>query len=96
LLGLLSFSNLEAVPFLSSIGRLGSYSYSVYLWHGPMRAVGLAWCQHWLGSLWNDWLSFTLLFVGTWVIGILAAKAIEFPVLRLRERFVPLRLAHLK
>jgi peptidoglycan/LPS O-acetylase OafA/YrhL len=96
LLGLLSFSNLERVPLLSPLGKMGSYSYSVYLWHGPIVAAGMPWLKAHLGSAWNDWWAFFALFIGTWVIGIVAAKAIELPVLRLRERFVPIQLSHLK
>jgi peptidoglycan/LPS O-acetylase OafA/YrhL len=68
---------------------VGVYSYSIYLWHIPVQIVG----TNTLNLLSPLPLSPTLL---TWVyiavsipFGILMARLVEFPVLRLRDRLFP-------
>lgn len=96
ILGILSFSSLERVPLLKPIGKLGTFSYSAYIWHGPFVVLGMWPLRKHFAAHWNNWIEFTLLFVATWMLGIVAAKAVEIPVLRLRERYVPARLPALK
>ncbi len=71
-----------------SLATLGSYSYSIYLWHmalmywacWSMRDAGVPWSQR------------TLLYmVGAFVIGISMAKLVELPVLAFRDRMFPSR-----
>lgn len=75
-----------------SIGYVGVYSYSIYLWHLPLRSWGLR-------AVWDafgveppkGWVGFWLYLVGCILLGILFARLIEFPVLRLRDRLFPSR-----
>ena len=68
---------------------VGMYSYSIYLWHGP--------CGAWLPGLIRRSLRFptgpygrfAVYFVGSIVVGITMSDLIEYPVLRLRDRFFP-------
>jgi peptidoglycan/LPS O-acetylase OafA/YrhL len=92
ILGLLSFPSLENVPLLKPIGKLGSFSYSAYLWHGPFVVLGMEPLRKHFAAAWNDWIEFSVLFAGTWILGIIAAKTVEIPVLRLRERYFPAQL----
>lgn len=72
------------------LATLGSYSYSIYLWHMAifywatphMRAAGFSWS-----------LRQAIFFGGAFVIGITMAKLIELPTLRLRDRLFPSRTA---
>jgi peptidoglycan/LPS O-acetylase OafA/YrhL len=77
-----------AVAALAVIGR---YSYSMYLWHLPVR-IAMVWMARriaWFPA--TGGLGF-LLFVGLSIgVGILMAKAVELPVLRLRDRYFPSR-----
>jgi len=77
-------------------GKLGSlfaaagvYSYSVYLWHGPFAK--------WLPGLFRqilhihigDTTEFLIYFTGSFAVGILMSKLIEYPILHLRDRIFP-------
>ncbi len=74
------------------LGKIGSYSYSIYLWHIAAR--------DWMWDL-AEALEYSVapgvmvvLYVATsLVVGVLTALAVEFPVLRLRDRFFPSRSA---
>jgi len=74
------------------LGFLGANSYSVYLWH----FVGIDFA----GSLFTQrtheagaWLGYCLLSNGVaWGIGIIAARVVEFPMLKLRDRWFPSRI----
>jgi peptidoglycan/LPS O-acetylase OafA/YrhL len=94
ILGTLSFSDLERVPLMKYAGKLGTYSYSAYLWHGPLVALGLGCFRTYFG--WKDGTELLLSFCGTWILGIVAARLVEMPVLHLRERFFPVHVPNLK
>ena len=78
-----SVTRLLAMP----LATIGSYSYSIYLWHIPCR----------------DWLAAPLFYTGSdqpvvpivafmatsVVFGIVIAKLIEYPFLRLRDKLFP-------
>src|SRR5262249_37160887 len=68
-------------PLILPLAWLGTYSYSVYLWH--MVLVRLL--PH--DENINFWLNLTLAIS----LGVLSAKLVEFPVLRLREKWVSTR-----
>lgn len=74
---------------LNWLAKLGSYSYSVYLWNGIVYQLILVDLRRGMGSRWGNGLEFTTNFALSWVIGITAAKAIEIPLLKLRDRFLP-------
>lgn len=96
ILSTLSFSGLEKMAPLRVLGKLGSYSYSAYLWHGPFLVLGIMAFRKYFPVVWKDWVEFLVSFMATWTLGVIAAKLVEVPVLRLRERFVPVHLPKLK
>lgn len=67
-----------------AIAHIGTYSYSIYLWH-------LAWLKFVLSlNLGHMRLVPNVLFyAGAIGVGIAAAKLVEIPALRVRERFFP-------
>jgi len=76
---------------LSFLAVVGGHSYSIYLWHLP--------CKFWMKPLCRGLLGHPIPYVGelavyciaSIVIGILMARIIEFPVLKLRDRIFPSR-----
>ena len=77
--------------FARFLGYLGANSYSVYLWHvwgvflaslilAPANLSPSAWIAYGL-------IAHTL----SWVIGVTAARLVEIPVLKLRDRLFPSR-----
>jgi len=63
------------------LARIGCYSYSIYLWH---FAVFVA-----LTRATAHWFRFPAYVVGAIVMGVLMAKLIELPTLKLRDRIFP-------
>ncbi len=69
------------------LARLGAYSYSIYLWH-------LAVIIHLMPALRLPLpfpIRFAVTFVVAMLVGVVLAKIIEMPALRLRDRWVPSR-----
>jgi peptidoglycan/LPS O-acetylase OafA/YrhL len=58
---------------------VGRYSYSIYLWH----AIIATFSKNTLGE---TRLSFGAYLVASLVVGVVMAKLIELPLLRIRER----------
>lgn len=68
----------------SLLASLGTYSYSIYLWH---MFYQLRILSHFHIASFTLW--FVCYFPGAILFGIVAAKIIEFPVLRFRDRVFP-------
>ena len=76
---------------LKRLAALGSNSYSIYLWHMPFlvwgvplvrRAIGLA--PGFLGAV-------AVYILGSLIWGVVMAKCIEMPAIKLRDRWFPAR-----
>jgi peptidoglycan/LPS O-acetylase OafA/YrhL len=69
--------------------RIGAQSYSIYLWHAAVMGFGSVFVPRLLGrpTTFNE--SLVWYVAGSYVVGLAAAKCVEFPVLRLRERWFP-------
>jgi len=82
----LNSHDLEKNRITRTIGNIGVYSYSIYLWHLPVR-YGVS---HFVQDAFTPWLSFFIevaLFVGMSVgVGIAMSKLIEIPFLKYRDR----------
>lgn len=89
LLGILAF-DLHHSPLARFIGRLGSYSYSIYLWHLPIEIITRTIMEPrgWLaGAGWYTY--FVIYLVGSILWGIALYWVVELPFMRLRDRWFP-------
>lgn len=66
---------------------VGFYSYSIYLWHLLVRTAGVNFQEQ--GLPW--WLVQPVYLAACIVTGIIMAKLVELPFLKLRDRFFPSR-----
>ncbi len=80
-------------PRLGAIGTamalLGTYSYSIYLWHLPMLYWTPAIAKRVFHVELSPWTAFAVYLATGFAFGILMARLIEFPVLKIRDRVIP-------
>jgi len=69
--------------------QLGAQSYSIYLWHAAVMAFGMVIVPRLLGRPIGFYETAAWYVPGSFAIGLLMAKTIELPVLRLRDRLFP-------
>jgi peptidoglycan/LPS O-acetylase OafA/YrhL len=72
---------------------VGTYSYSIYLWHAPFQVNVPAFLRKFVHLEMPELTSIGFYVWGSCILGIAMAKLIEFPVLRIRDRYFP-RLQH--
>jgi peptidoglycan/LPS O-acetylase OafA/YrhL len=76
---------------LTAVAYVGSHSYSIYLWHGGAQQ----WVTLFITRLvlrTDNWYTGAVIYLISSIgVGILLALLIEFPVLRLRDRWFPSR-----
>jgi peptidoglycan/LPS O-acetylase OafA/YrhL len=77
-------------PVASAVAFVGSFSYSIYLWHTAVFAFGGLLIRKLVGS--PGFYAMWLFEVGAAVsFGVLTARLVEMPALRLRDRWFPSR-----
>jgi peptidoglycan/LPS O-acetylase OafA/YrhL len=74
---------------LRLLATLGSYSYSIYLWHMPFILWGVPLIDAVFGGLLGFGIRAIIYLVGALLLGIFMAKLIEVPALRLRDLWFP-------
>jgi peptidoglycan/LPS O-acetylase OafA/YrhL len=70
-----------------AVAWMGTYSYTLYLWHVPM-AQFFGFLARRFGGV-NQYLLHAVYFASTVVVAVVLSKLVEIPVLRLRERLFP-------
>ena len=70
------------------LGSLGAASYSIYLWHMPVMTWGWAWFSK-VSSIQGFHWYLTFCVVSSLTFGWVMSKLIEWPVLRIRDRWFP-------
>ncbi len=80
-------SDFSKVPAANLIAYIGTFSYSIYLWNAPL--------QEWLGQsalkfAGNNWFLYAGIYLATtFLVGIGMAKLVEYPILRIRNKYFP-------
>lgn len=71
------------------LAYVGSYSYSVYLWHMPFLLWVVPWFAKSVIGVEKWIIKIGIYLPGSVLFGILMARLIEIPVLRMRDRWFP-------
>jgi peptidoglycan/LPS O-acetylase OafA/YrhL len=74
-----------------ALAALGAASYSIYLWHMPLLRLGIPMLERMAGAPFSFGGRMALYLGGSLVVGMVMARLVEAPVLRLRDRFRPTR-----
>ncbi|MGA8223925.1 MAG: acyltransferase [Candidatus Acidiferrales bacterium] len=77
----------------TALAFVGAYSYSIYLWHIPFQAFAPGVLRRLFHVEFDSIAGFWFYLIGSTVFGILMALLIEFPILKVRDRFFPARQA---
>ena len=86
-----------SLRLVRGIAFVGTYSYSVYLWHIVLGQIIPRWIvrEHWLEQdLTGRWLLVMSTYIaGSVIAGMALAELVEFPAIVVRDRFFPSRVA---
>lgn len=82
-------------PLLRAVGSglaaVGRHSYSIYLWHLAVLVIGVPLLAKVIGKPLGGWGEALFYFAGSIAGGILMAKGVEFPALKIRDYYFPSR-----
>lgn len=69
-----------------SVAWIGAQSYSIYLWHAAVMGFGSVIMPRLAGRPLSEYVTMAWYVPGSFVVGIVMAKSVEMPTLRLRDR----------
>jgi peptidoglycan/LPS O-acetylase OafA/YrhL len=70
-----------------ALSFIGAHSYSIYLWHTFIAYDGATILKRVLGAHWNWYIYAGAYWTGAILFGVLMSLLVEYPFLRLRDRF---------
>jgi peptidoglycan/LPS O-acetylase OafA/YrhL len=82
---LMDYNNPTFLKIIKPLSYIGAYSYSIYLFHIHFLVLSLRLYHYGLTVFYISYVAFA--FIG----GIIVSKAIEYPFLKIRERYFPNR-----
>lgn len=81
-------TDFSKIPFTKSIAYLGTFSYSIYLWNVPVQRWLMKAVISFTGI--DNWFFYSSVYIlGTLVVGTGMATIIEYPFLKIRNRYFP-------
>lgn len=75
----------------ATLAFFGAHSYSIYLWHIPVREWVIPAVDRQLGGDQPFWLALGIYLGVSLIAGVVMAKLVEFPIIHLRDRLFPSR-----
>ena len=75
-----------------AIAKMGTYSYTLYLWHVPMAMLFSGIAARF--GIVNQYALHAVYFMTTIALGVGSAELVEIPILRMRERLFPLTITN--
>ena len=88
--GALSY-DVQSSRVLGALAAVGAFSYSIYLWHLPLLRLGIPTLERYAGAPFDFGARTALYLGGSVVLGMVMARLVEVPALRLRDRLYPSR-----
>jgi peptidoglycan/LPS O-acetylase OafA/YrhL len=70
---------------LGMVAAVGGFSYSIYLWHMPVLRMGIPLIEQMMGGPFGFGARTALYLGGSIVLGIVMARLVEVPALKLRD-----------
>lgn len=81
-------SDFSKIPAANFVAYVGTFSYSIYLWNAPVQDWLSKAVMNFTGN--DNWFFYAGFYLSaTFIIGIGMAKLIEYPILRIRNRYFP-------
>jgi peptidoglycan/LPS O-acetylase OafA/YrhL len=74
---------------VGALAAVGAFSYSIYLWHMPFLRMGIPMIEERMGARFGFGARTALYLGGSVVVGIVMARLVEVPALRLRDQRYP-------
>ncbi len=70
---------------------IGAHSYTIYLWHMPVKIWGPMYAQRWFGLEPSGTTNLLIYFGGSIILGVVLSLILEVPMLKLRDWLFPSR-----
>lgn len=79
-------TDFSKLPFAKFTAYTGTFSYSIYLWNAPVQN----WLGKWLLNFSGNWFLYAAVYLtATFVVGVAMSKIIEYPILKIRNKYFP-------
>ena len=83
----LEMPSFENNYFVNVLANIGLYSYPIYLYHGYVNQL----TKRIINSDFTYWIYIVVYVIGAFVLGIFLSKIIEYPFIKMRDKYFPSR-----